>query len=44
VRDIEKGEELLCNYLSYSDPDDFHARNIVNKYNGGIGLVRNIEK
>jgi len=43
VRDIEKGEELLCNYLSYSDPDDFHARNIVNKYNGGIGLVSNID-
>jgi uncharacterized protein len=29
VRDIEKGEELLCNYLSYSDSDDYHVRNII---------------
>jgi SET domain-containing protein len=31
VRNIARGEELLCNYLSYSDPDDFHAWNIVKK-------------
>ena len=31
LRKISRGEELLCNYRSYSDPDDFHIRNIVNK-------------
>jgi SET domain-containing protein len=25
-RDIMKGEELLCNYQAYSDPDDYHAK------------------
>ena len=28
IRTISKGEELICNYMSCSDPDDFHARNI----------------
>ena len=28
LRDIDKGEELLCDYLSYSDPDDYHIKNI----------------
>jgi SET domain-containing protein len=32
ARDIDKGEELLCNYLSYSDPDDFHVQKISNNY------------
>ena len=31
VRQISRGEELLCNYLSYSDPDDFHIRSIRDK-------------
>lgn len=26
IRDILKGEELLCNYHAYSDPDDYHAK------------------
>ena len=25
TRDVDKGEELLCNYLEYSDRDDFHV-------------------
>ncbi len=25
---ILKGDELICNYLSCNDPDDFHVRNI----------------
>jgi SET domain-containing protein len=29
LRDIPAGEELLCNYLSYSDPDDYHVRKII---------------
>jgi len=45
LRNVARGEELLCNYLSYSDPDDFHARNIVNKYKGGRDRsVSNIDK
>ena len=24
LREIKKGEELLCNYMEYSDPDDHH--------------------
>ena len=43
LRDINKGEELLCNYLSNSDPDDYHIKNIINECNGE-GLVCNIEK
>jgi len=39
IRNTDIGEELLCNYLSYSDPDDFHVRNIINEHEGGIGLV-----
>ena len=39
VRNIDIGEELLCNYLSYSDPDDFHARNIINEHEGGDWVV-----
>ena len=31
VRHIARGEELLCNYLLYGDPDDYHTRNISNK-------------
>ena len=27
-RDILKGEELLCNYHEYSDPDDYHVKNV----------------
>jgi len=38
VRNIDNGEELLCNYFSYSDPDDFHVRNIINECKGE-GLV-----
>ena len=26
IKDILKGEELLCNYHAYSDPDDYHAK------------------
>ena len=26
-RDVEPGEELLCNYFEYSDCDDFHVLN-----------------
>lgn len=26
TRDIEMGEELLCNYLEYSDEDDHHIK------------------
>jgi len=39
IRNTDIGEELLCNYLSYSDPDDFHVRNIINEHEGGVGLV-----
>lgn len=27
ARDVEAGEELLCNYFEYSDCDDFHVVN-----------------
>ena len=32
LRKISRGEELLCNYLSYSDPDDYHIRNMGRKF------------
>ena len=41
---IDKGEELLCNYLSYSDSDDFHTGNILNNQKGRVGIVGNIDK
>lgn len=28
LRTIEKGEELVCDYMEYSDPDDFHVKNL----------------
>jgi SET domain-containing protein len=28
-KDISRGEELLCNYLSYSDPDDYHIGKLI---------------
>ena len=43
VRNIDKGEELLCNYLSYSDPDDYHVRYITHTCKEE-GLGRNIGK
>jgi SET domain-containing protein len=39
LQEIKPNEEMLCNYLSYSDPDDFHVRNIINEHEGGVGLV-----
>jgi len=39
IRNIDIGEELLCNYLSHIDPDDFHARNIINEHEGGDWVV-----
>jgi SET domain-containing protein len=39
MREIKPNEEMLCNYLSYSDPDDFHVRNIINQHEGGVGFV-----
>lgn len=29
-RNIKKGQELLCNYLEYSDEDDYHVLKLVN--------------
>ena len=29
LRDIPIGEELLCNYNSYSDQDDYHVRKLI---------------
>ena len=30
-RDVKPGEELLCDYLEYSDQDDFHVMKIVHE-------------
>ncbi|MDX1775954.1 MAG: SET domain-containing protein-lysine N-methyltransferase [Desulfobulbales bacterium] len=43
VKHIAGGEEILCNYLSYSDADDYHARNITNRLQGGPGAISSIE-
>jgi hypothetical protein len=27
-KDIPEGDELLCNYYEYSDPDDIHLQHL----------------
>ncbi len=43
LRNIGQGEELLCNYLSYSDPDDYHIKNIIKGARKNV-LFSSIEK